>query len=92
MVGPARLPEHRAQVVTCRLVPLQVRWVAVGTNQPVTPSGEDVGDLDDVALHPARDGDDLANPPLPVPVCRDVHDEVDAGRDRRYDEGVADVP
>ncbi len=81
------MAERRDQVDAGRLEPLTVRWVAVGPFEPPTPGDEDVGRLDDIALDPSRDGDDLADAAMPGRVRAEMHDEVDAGRHGRHDEG-----
>ena len=66
--------------------PVLVRRVPVGPDQLAVPRGEDVGRLDDVALDPARHGDDLAHSAYAVSVEHDVHDDVDAASHRGDDE------
>ncbi len=68
-----------------------MRREAVRSHEPTAARGEDVGDLDDIALDPPGDGDDLAHPSNPVPLKGDVDDDVDGAGHRRDDEAAADV-
>ncbi len=87
----SRPSEQRRKLVAGRLEPFHVRRIAISSNQPVGPGGEEISDLDHVALHSSRHADDLPDPPMTVPVGGRMHHDVDAGSNRRHDERVADV-
>lgn len=65
--------------------------VAVRADQPVVTGDEQVLHDHDVALDPARDGDDLVHPPSSVGIGGGVHDDVDTGRHGGQHEAGGDV-
>src|SRR5207248_10574925 len=62
------------------------RWPAVRADEPVAMRGEDFRRLYDVGFGASGDRDDLAHPAASVAVPRDVHHEIDAGRNGGDDE------
>src|SRR5699024_7022239 len=68
-----------------------MRRVAVTAHEPIPLQREDVGDLDDLVLHPAAQPHDLPHPPPTVGEHVEVHDQIDRARHRRHDEAAGDV-
>ena len=77
--------------IAVALEALLVRRPAVCADQALLTRDEDVLDFDDVALDTAGNAHDLAHPTASVVLCRNMHDDVDAGRHSWDHEGVAYV-
>src|SRR5918999_1441910 len=87
----ARVVEESVHVDADALVAFEARRHPAPAAQLRTGALEDRLALDHVALHAPGDAHDLVDPAYALVVDAEMDDQVDRGRDRRYDEPRRDV-